>query len=60
VAAANFPQPESFGDTIVAPCVSALPKCRTGPSEIASAVLPNGHVKDNCPGKLFASVVLHV
>jgi hypothetical protein len=60
VAAANFPQLESFRSTIVAPCVPALPKCSSGLGEIASAGLPNGHVKDHCPGKLFASVVLHI
>ncbi|PVH37653.1 hypothetical protein PAHAL_5G053700 [Panicum hallii] len=50
VAAANFPQLESFRSTIVAPCVPALPKCSSGLGEIASAGLPNGHVKDHCPG----------
>ncbi|XP_034580614.1 probable histone acetyltransferase HAC-like 3 isoform X2 [Setaria viridis] len=50
---ANFhltERPESFRSTLVAPCVSALPKCSSGLGEIASAGFPNGHVKDNFPG----------
>ncbi|OEL25360.1 putative histone acetyltransferase HAC-like 3, partial [Dichanthelium oligosanthes] len=53
VAAANFPltvRPESFRSTIVAPCVSSLPKCSSGLGGIASAGMPNDHVKDHFPG----------
>jgi E1A/CREB-binding protein len=39
--------------------VSAHPKCSTGLGGIGSAGLPNGHVKDHFPGKLFGSLVLH-
>ncbi|KAG2610941.1 probable histone acetyltransferase HAC-like 3 isoform X2 [Panicum virgatum] len=52
VAAANFAteRPGSFRSSIVAPCVSALPKCSSDLGGIASAGLPNDHVKNHFPG----------
>ncbi|CAL5078482.1 unnamed protein product [Urochloa decumbens] len=53
VATVNFhlaERPESFRSTVVASCVSALPKCSSGLGSIASAGLPNGHVKGHFPG----------
>ena len=60
MAAANFAteRPGSFRSSIVAPCVSALPKCSSDLGGIASAGLPNDHVKNHFPGKLFASLYL--
>jgi E1A/CREB-binding protein len=55
VAAAKFPltvRPEQR-TTIVAPCVSALPKCSSGLGGISIDGLSNGHIKDHFPGKLF-------
>ncbi|XP_062196982.1 probable histone acetyltransferase HAC-like 3 isoform X2 [Phragmites australis] len=43
-------RPETFTNTVVAPCASALPKCSSDLGGIVSAGLHNGHIKDHFPG----------
>lgn len=56
MAAASFAlveRPESFMSTVVAPSVSGLPNCISGPGGIDSSGLQNGYSKDHFPGDAY-------
>jgi E1A/CREB-binding protein len=52
-------RPESFMSTVVAPSVSGLPNCISGPGGIDSSGLQNGYSKDHFPGK-FSQILPYI